>query len=135
MKGASSLDELEELANVKIYPRYRVKEILGDDNVDGVKITTADKVEEDWKIDGVFLYLSGMKPGTDFLGNQVKRDAEGYVSVNDALETSVPGVYAGGDARKTLVKQAVLAAADGCLAALEAEKFVHGRKAVRPQYS
>ena len=135
VKGTSSLDDLEQLPNVRVYPRYRIKDIHGDDHVSGVKITNADKLEEEWKIDGVFLYMSGMKPGTDFLGDQVKRDAEGYVSVNEALETSVPGVYAGGDARKTQVKQAVLAAADGCLAALEAEKFVHGRKTVRPQYS
>lgn len=135
IKGSSSVEEIEHLSNVTIYPRYRIKEIIGDDYVNKVKITNERKEEDTWSIDGVFLYLSGMKPGTDFLGTQVKRDAEGYVSVNEALETSVPGVYAGGDARKTLVKQAVLAAADGCLVALEAEKFVFGRKTLRPQYS
>lgn len=135
VKGVSSLEEVEHLPRIKVYPRYRIKEISGNDYVHTVKITDAQKAEETWNVDGVFLYLSGMKPGTDFLGNQVKRDEEGYISVNELLETSVPGVYAGGDARKTLVKQAVLAAADGCLASLEAEKFIHGREAIRPQYS
>ncbi|RKD21894.1 hypothetical protein BEP19_14680 [Ammoniphilus oxalaticus] len=135
LRGGASLEEVEQLSNIKVYPRYRIKEIIGDDHVSGVKVTTAERTEEKWDVDGVFLYLSGMKPGTDFLGEQVKRDTEGYVSVNETLETSVPGVYAGGDARKTQVKQAVLAAADGCVAALEAEKFIHGRKTVRPQYS
>lgn len=135
LRGTATLDDVERLPNVKVYPRYRIKEIVGEDHVNGVKVLTAERKEEDWKVDGVFLYLSGMKPGTDFLGDQVKRDEEGYVSVNESLETSVPGVYAGGDARKTQVKQAVLAAADGCVAALEAEKFIRGRESVRPQYS
>lgn len=135
LRGSASLDEVEKLPNVKVYPRYRIKEILGDDHVNGVKVMTAERSEENWDVDGVFLYLSGMKPGTDFLKGQLKLDEEGYVSVNESLETSVPGVYAGGDARKTQVKQAALAAADGCVAALEAEKFIHGRDNVRPQYS
>lgn len=93
------------------------------------------KEEEVWEVDGVFLYLGGMKPGTDFLKGAVMRDEEGYVSVDELLQTSADGVFAGGDARRTPIKQAVISAADGAIAALGAEQHVNKRTKLRPQYS
>ena len=135
LKGEAKTDELEKLDNVKIYWNHRLKEIIGDKKVEKLIIRDADKNEGEWPVDGVFLYLAGLKPGTDFLKDSVNRDDEGYVIVDDALRTSVDGVFAGGDARRTLIKQAVISAADGCIAALGADQHVNKRKTMKAQYS
>lgn len=135
LKGDTDLSQLEGMANVEIYKRHRLREIIGTDSVEKLVVLTDKKEEEVWEIDGVFLYLGGMKPGTDFLQGAVMRDEEGYVIVDDHLRTSIEGVFAGGDARKTPIKQAVISAADGAIAALSAEQHVNKRTKLRPQYS
>ncbi|MGO4886567.1 FAD-dependent oxidoreductase [Anaerobacillus sp. MEB173] len=135
LKGDADVSEIEKLDNVVIHWNHRVKEIIGDKKVDKIVVRDADKNEVTWDVDGIFLYLAGMKPGTDFLRGQVELDAEGYVDVDSELRTSVDGVFAGGDARKTPIKQAVISAADGCIAAMGADQHVNKRKKLRPQYS
>lgn len=135
VKGEADLSELESKPNVEIYKRYRLKEIQGTDSVEKIIIVDDQKSEQTWDVDGVFLYLGGMMPGTDFLKDAVNRDDEGYIIVDDYLRTNVDGVFAGGDARRTPIKQAVLSAADGAIAALSAEQHVNKRAKLRPQYS
>jgi thioredoxin reductase (NADPH) len=135
LKGDADLSMLDNLPNVEIYKRYRLKEIQGTDSVENIVILDEKKEVQTWDVDGVFLYLGGMKPGTDFLGKAVERDEEGYVLVDEHLRTSADGVFAGGDARRTPIKQAVISAADGAVAALGAEQFVNKRARLRPQYS
>lgn len=135
LKGDVNLTSLEEKANVKIYRKYRLKEIAGTDAVEKITVLDDQKQEQVWEVDGVFLYLGGMKPGTDFLGNAIAREEEGYVIVDENLRTNVDGVFAGGDARRTPIKQAVISAADGAIAAMGADQFVNKRSKLRPQYS
>lgn len=135
LKGNADLGLIKDLDNVKIYWKHRVKEIIGDLKVEGIRITDDRKEEAIWHVDGVFLYMGGMKPGTDFLGDAVKRDREGYVEVNELLQTNVEGVFAGGDARRTPIKQAVISAADGAIAAMGADQYVNKHKTLRPQYN
>ncbi|GHH97728.1 FAD-dependent oxidoreductase [Neobacillus kokaensis] len=135
LKGEVDLSILEAKSNVEIYKRHRIRDIQGTDSVEKIVVLNDKKEEEIWSVDGVFLYLGGLKPGTEFLKGAVMRDEEGYVMVDENLRTSVDGVYAGGDARRTLVKQAVISAADGAIAALGAEQHVNKRKTLRPQYS
>ncbi|WP_286229466.1 FAD-dependent oxidoreductase [Neobacillus mesonae] len=135
LKGDVDLSGLEAKPNVEIYKRHRIRDIQGIDSVEKIVVLNDKREEEIWAVDGVFLYLGGLKPGTDFLKDAVKRDEEGYVAVDENLRTSVDGVFAGGDARRTLVKQAVISAADGAIAALGAEQHVNKRKTLRPQYS
>jgi len=134
-KGEVDSSRLESLSNVKVHYRHKVLKVEGEHAVERVVIQNDQREQLTWDIDGVFLYLAGMKPGTDFLGKAVDRDEEGYVNVDSEMQTSVPGVFAGGDARRTIVKQAVISAADGCIAALGAEKHVNKRTVFRPQYS
>ncbi|CAB3389501.1 FAD-dependent oxidoreductase [Kyrpidia spormannii] len=135
LRGEVDLSGLEKRPNVRLYKRYRIKEIMGGHAVERIVVLDGERREQTWEVDGVFLYLAGMKPGTDFLMDQVERDEEGYVVVDEQLRTNVPGVFAGGDARRTPAKQAVVSAADGCVAALGADQFVNGRDKIRVQYS
>lgn len=135
LKGNTDLSVFESYNNVEIYKRHRVREITGEDSVEKIVVLNDKKEEEVWEVDGIFLYLGGMRPGTDFLKDTVSRDEEGYVIVDENLRTTAEGVYAGGDARKTPVKQAVISAADGAIAAMAAEQYVNKRKKLLPQYS
>jgi len=134
-KGEVDYSDLEQKENVKIYFKHRLKEIVGSNKVEKLLILDDQKQEQTWDVDGVFLYLAGLKPGTDFLKDAVSRDSEGYVNVDEFLRTSVDGVFAGGDARRTPIKQAVISAADGAIAALGADQHVNKRSKMRPQYS
>lgn len=135
VRGEYDLERLAAKPNVTVYKKHRLKQILGEHSVDRVIVQDDSRLQHEWPIDGVFLYLSGMKPGTAFLKDAVQLDEEGYVKVDDQLRTSIDGVYAGGDSRRTLVKQAVISAADGCIAALGAERFLHGRDSFKAQYA
>lgn len=134
IRGTANLATLEGKDNIVIYKKHRIKELKGEDSVEKVIIVNENRDEVEWEIDGVFLYLGGMRPGTDFLMNSVARDEEGYIIVDDHLRTNIPGVFAGGDARKTPIKQAVIAAADGAIAALGADQYVNERAKLKPQY-
>lgn len=135
LKGDVDLSSLESNPKVEIYRRHRVREIVGTDSVEKIVILNDQKEEQVWEVDGVFLYLGGLKPGTDFLKDAVERDKDGYVIVDDHLRTSAEGVFAGGDARRTPIKQAVISAADGAIAALGAEQHVNKRTKMLPQYN
>lgn len=134
IRGEASLTNVESKANVVIYKKHRIKEIKGEDNVEKVVVVDDNREELEWNVDGVFLYLGGMKPGTDLFKEALLRDEEGYVIVDDHLRTNVPGVFAGGDARKTPIKQAVISAADGAIAALGADQYINNRTKLKPQY-
>jgi thioredoxin reductase (NADPH) len=75
----------------------------------------------------VFVYLQGNRPITEFLMDQLETTPQGCLRVDDHMQTSAPGVFAIGDLLCTHVKQAVIAAADGVVAAIEVEKYLNHR--------
>ena len=86
---------------------------------------------QDIALEGVFVYMSGSKPITDFLGEQVAFKEDGGVLVDDFMSTTVEGVWAIGDIRNTPFKQAVVAASDGCIAAMAIDRYLNSRKSIR----
>ncbi len=107
----------------------RALSIEGDKIVEKVKVQNIDTGEEyDIPTNGVFIYLHGSKPIVDFLNSAVDLSDEQCILTNRMMETSIEGVYAAGDVSCTEVRQVVVATANGCMAALSAEKYIHHRK-------
>ena len=111
----------------------QLADITGDDkprNVTGVKLqSTINGTITDMKIDGVFVAI-GHDPATSIFKGQVEMDNENYIITKpDSTLTSVDGVYAAGDVKDKTYRQAVTAAGMGCMAALEAEKYLSEHEA------
>ena len=92
-----------------------------------VKSATIENVKthevKDLAIDGIFPYI-GFEPNADLFTGQVKQDKNGFIMVDEAMQTSVKGVYAIGDVRVTPLRQVITAAADGAIAAVYAGRYI-----------
>jgi len=126
---ADRLIERAENGNITIAWDNTLDEVLGDDSgVTGIRIkSTKDNSTQEIDLAGVFIAI-GHKPNTDIFGDQLDMD-NGYVSVQagakgNATATSIPGIFAAGDVADQVYKQAVTSAGAGCMAALDAEKFL-----------
>lgn len=123
------LFEKEKNGNINIEWSHNLDEVLGDDaGVTGVRIkSTADGATKNLDVDGVFIAI-GHKPNTDiFIDKLAMKD--GYLIITggmdgNATETSVKGVFAAGDVADHVYRQAVTSAGSGCMAALDAERFL-----------
>ncbi|MDP8922831.1 MAG: thioredoxin-disulfide reductase [Chloroflexota bacterium] len=103
-----------------------VSEILGETAAEGVRLCNTQTGEERViPAHGVFIAI-GHKPNTELFKGQIDMDAQGYILPRKHTETNVPGVFAAGDVRDHRYRQAVTAAGDGCMAALDAEEFLTG---------
>lgn len=108
--------------NIEILFESVTKELLGDKlGLTGARLERNGEVF-DIAVDGFFLAI-GRNPNTAWLGGQLETDGNGYI-VSDGVKTSIPDVFVAGDVRNTDFRQAITAAADGCRAALEAEKYI-----------
>lgn len=124
-------DRLFAHPKVEIIWDHAVEEILGNkpgtDNpgVTGLRLkSTKTGKTQDIKVDGVFMAI-GHDPATELFKGQVKMDEGGYIlTTPDSTATSVPGVFAAGDVKDKVYRQAVTAAGTGCMAALEADRFL-----------
>lgn len=123
------LMEKVENGNVNVVWDHTLDEVLGDEmGVTGVRIkSTKDTTAKEITVDGVFIAI-GHSPNTGIFENQLEM-AGGYIKVKsgadgDATATSIPGVFAAGDVMDHVYRQAVTSAGSGCMAALDADKFL-----------
>ena len=105
-----------------------VSDVMGNGHVDGVKLKNVKNgVESVFPCQGLFVAI-GHAPATGFLGGQLKLDEAGYIATDGRTRTSVKGVFAAGDVMDSRYRQAITAAGAGCMAALEAERFLAGHQ-------
>ncbi|MEG3069359.1 MAG: FAD-dependent oxidoreductase [Syntrophaceticus schinkii] len=124
-------------ANPKIHWVWSsvLEEIKGDGIVESVVIKNIKTGQlTEMETNGVFFFV-GTVPNTDFLQGKVDLDEKGYIMTNERMETSVPGVYAAGDARVKYLRQVVTAAADGAVAAVAAERYLAEEEFFKKQVS
>ena len=125
-------EKLKSNKKIEIVWDSVVEEVLGTDepkSVKGIKIkSTKDNSIKELKVDGLFIAI-GHDPATSLFKDQLKMDKEGYlITKPDSTETNIPGVFAAGDVKDKIFRQAVTAAGMGCMSALEAEKYLSNSK-------
>jgi thioredoxin reductase (NADPH) len=123
-------DRLFANPKIKVVWDHAIDEILGGDEPKGVNAVRLKNVKtgstQTLPTDGVFIAI-GHTPNTTLFKGQLPLDAEGYLTTKaGTTQTSIPGVFAAGDVQDKIYRQAVTAAGTGCMAALEAEKFIAG---------
>ena len=116
---------IKKYTNISVLFNHEVKEVIGEDVVQGVKITN-NLTEElnEINITGLFLAI-GHTPNTEIFKGQIEMDNSGYIiTKSKSTITNVPGVFAAGDVQDKEYRQAVTAAGTGCMAALDAERYL-----------
>jgi len=116
-----------DASNLKVLTGSVVLAIEGSETVEKIKIMDQEKKETAILLSGVFVYMHGSKPVVDYLFGTMPLTEEECVESNRMMETPTPGVFAAGDVTCTEVRQVVTAVANGAVAALSAEKYLHHR--------
>ena len=123
-------DKVFKKENIDIQWNSIPVEVLGEKkgfvkSVTGLKLAdTKDKSERVLSLDGIFVAI-GVTPVTELFKGQIELDAQGYIVTDKGGRTNVPGVFAAGDVQDPHYRQAITAAASGCIAAVEAERFLN----------
>ncbi|PID43489.1 MAG: thioredoxin-disulfide reductase [Proteobacteria bacterium] len=127
------LFEKEKSGNITILWNHTLEEVVGDDaGVTGLRLRNTESGDESTlDVSGVFIAI-GHKPNTDIFEGQLEM-TNGYIDINtgrtgNATQTSIPGVFAAGDVTDQVYRQAVTSAGFGCMAALDAEKYLDDQK-------
>lgn len=127
-------ERVEQTENIEILYEHNTEGLYGDNGVEGVhlvkRLGEADEEHYDLPVDGFFLAI-GHKPNSDVFKPCLETDAAGYIITEPGSpKTKVDGVFAAGDVADPRYRQAVTAAASGCKAALEVEKYLNSRKLI-----
>jgi len=125
--SAQLLKKAEE-GNVEILWNNELDEVLGDDaGVTGIRVkSTVDGATQEVPVQGLFVAI-GHKPNTDIFAGQLDMEY-GYLTLTKGTQTSIPGVFAAGDVSDPIYRQAITSAGAGCMAALDAERFLESEK-------
>ncbi|MFT4523169.1 MAG: thioredoxin reductase (NADPH) [Bacteroidia bacterium] len=119
---------VENTKNIEILYNTETDEILGKDGVEGVRVVNNLSGEKhEIAVKGFFVAI-GHTPNTGIFNGFIDMDAQGYIQTKpDSTKTNIPGVFACGDAQDKEYRQAVTAAGTGCMAALDAERYLSAR--------
>ena len=122
------VERVKKTTNIEILWKHQTKGLLGDGVVEGATLLKnkgeAGEEEVTIKIDGFFLAI-GHKPNSDFVADYIDCDKVGYIkTVPGTAKTNVDGVFACGDVQDPIYRQAVTAAGSGCMAAIDAERYL-----------
>jgi thioredoxin reductase (NADPH) len=123
---ASKIMQDRVLNNPKIKVLWNtvVDDVLGKDDVTGLKLRNAKNGEaSELKVSGFFVAI-GHSPNTKIFKGQIEMDEAGYLITRNGSKTNIPGVFAAGDVQDHVYRQAVTAAGSGCMAALDAERYL-----------
>jgi len=111
--------------NIEVLWNHETREILGDQTVSGVRLmNNSNQTERRLEIQGFFVAI-GHQPNTGLFSTYLRLDETGYIeTIPGSSKTNIPGVFAAGDAQDKIYRQAVTAAGSGCMAALDAERWL-----------
>ncbi|HET8807022.1 MAG TPA: thioredoxin-disulfide reductase [Methylophaga sp.] len=116
-----------ETGNVEIIWNSTLDEVLGDDaGVTGMRVKSNDGKTQDIAVQGVFIAI-GHQPNTSMFKGQLDMQHD-YIILNKGQQTSIPGVFAAGDVSDPIYRQAITSAGAGCMAALDAERYLESQK-------
>jgi len=104
----------------------QVVDVLGEKKVEGIRLKNSQTGEESTlPVEGVFVAI-GHRPNTDIFKGQLDMDEAGYLITKEHTASNIPGVFVAGDVRDHRYRQAITAAGDGCMAALDAQEYING---------
>lgn len=118
-------NRVKSTPNIEILWNSETEEVLGDQGVTGVRLKNI-QTEESYTIDvtGFFVAI-GHQPNTEIFKEYIDMDNAGYIqTIKGSAKTNVEGVFACGDAQDNIYRQAITAAGSGCMAALDAERYL-----------
>ncbi|MBW3004955.1 FAD-dependent oxidoreductase [Candidatus Woesearchaeota archaeon] len=119
------LDKIKAMKNLEIITKADTKAITGDKFVKGIDFEQ-NKKKNSIKVDGVFIEI-GLIPNTQFI-DIVEKNEKGEIITNKEMQSSVPGIFAAGDVNDGVEKQIIVAAGEGCVALLEAVRYLQKLK-------
>jgi thioredoxin reductase (NADPH) len=120
-------EKIQNTPNIEVLWKTQTLDVLGDDRVTGVKLTTP-QGERSLPLDGFFLAI-GHHPNSEVFSHWLKTDEQGYILTQPgSAKTDLEGVFACGDVQDPRYRQAITAAASGCQAALDAERWLMTRR-------
>lgn len=118
------VEKIKSISNIELITPAVLVSAHGNKSLEYLKLQNVETKEEfELSVDGLFFAI-GHKPNTDFLNNMLELNELGYIVTNDVMETSVKGIYACGDVQDYAYRQAITAASSGCIAGLEAIKYL-----------
>lgn len=137
MRASKVMQErVKNTKNIKVYWNSETKEVLGDNKVSGVTIVNSQTNEETTIPIAAFFVAIGHKPNSDLFKGVIDMDEAGYIkTIPGTSKTNIEGVFACGDVQDKNYRQAVTAAGSGCMAALDAERYLGALEHAAAEYA
>ncbi|MBP1650250.1 MAG: thioredoxin reductase [Bacteroidetes bacterium] len=122
-------DRVLKTSNIMVYWNSETQEVLGDNKVEAVKLLNTAKNEEQTISVSAFFVAIGHQPNSDIFKDYLELDEQGYIkTIPGSSRTNLEGVFACGDVQDKIYRQAVTAAGSGCMAALDAERYLSAKE-------